>query len=153
MTVQLAIFVVLVFTTFFNNAIQLYIHQEAYPLLAFVGPAEFGAYLKEYERRLTLPLIVPYSLTVLSNLILVFTRPAALAVGWLIVTLVLNLAVSIVTVAVATPVYNRIKQAGRVNQAGLSELLSINLIRLGLSTLSSLVIIYLLVSLLTISSP
>jgi hypothetical protein len=151
MTVQLAIFIVLVFTTFFNNGIQAYIHYEAYPLLAFVGPAEFPAYLKEYERRLTIPLIVPYALAVLSNLILLFTRPATLSVGWLIVTFVLNLAVAVVTMTLATPIYDRIKQAGQVNQEGLGELMRINLLRLGLSTLSSLVIIYLLGSLLALS--
>lgn len=149
MNLQVLIFIVFVFTTFFNNAIQAYIHQEAYPLLAFVGKLEFGAYLKEYERRLTLPLLLPYAVSLLSNLILFFTHPAAVSIVWLIVTFVLNLAVSIVTLRVATPVYNRIAQAGSVTQDGLHELLRINLLRLGLSTLCSLIVIYLLFSQLT----
>jgi hypothetical protein len=148
MTLQLVLFIVFVFTVFFNNAIQAYIHLEAYPLLAFVGKSEFAAYLKEYERRLTLPLFLPYILSLLSNLILMFTRPIGIGVGGLIATLVLNLAVSIVTLRLATPIYNKIQQTGQVSQEGLRELLQINLVRLGLSTLSSLVVIYLLAVLL-----
>jgi len=149
MTLPVLIFIIFVFTTFFNNAIQAYIHQEAYPLFAFVGASEFAAYLKEYERRLTLPLILPYAISLLSNLLLFFIRPASISIIWLIITFVLNLAVSVVTLRLATPVYNRIAQAGRADQDGLRELLQINLLRLGLSTLCSLIVLYLLFILLT----
>src|SRR5262249_3276945 len=117
MALQLLIFVVFVFTVFFNNGIQAYIHLEAYPLLAFVGTAEFPAYLKEYERRLTLPLLVPYGISLLTNLILFFLRPAGASMILLIIAFVLNLAVSVVTLRIATPVYNRIQQAGHTDQA------------------------------------
>jgi len=52
-----------------------------------------------------------------SNLILVFTRPAGLSLIAVIVAFVLNLAVSAVTIALATPVYARIKQGGEVVMA------------------------------------
>jgi hypothetical protein len=149
MSLQLALFIILVVSTFFNNGVQAYIHFEAYPLLAFVGKAEFAAYLKEYERRLTLPLLIPYGITMLSNLILLFTRPDKISVPWVIVAFVLNLAVSVVTFQLATPVYNRVKQAGEISSGDTGELLRINALRLGLSTLSSLVVIYLLASVLT----
>ena len=149
MTLPALIFIIFVFTTFFNNAIQAYIHQETYPSFAFVGQSEFAAYLKEYERRLTLPLLLPYAISLLSNLILFFVRPAGVSVVLLVINFLLNLAVSIVTLRVATPVYNRIAQAGRANPDDLRELLQINLLRLGLSTLCSLIVLYLLFALLT----
>lgn len=144
------LFLVFVFTTFYSNGVQAYIHLEAYPLFAFVGTKELPAYLKEYERRLPLPLLLPYFATVLSNLLLLFFRPAHLSLIWLLVALVLNLAVTVVTVVVATPVYNRSKQAGQISSDGMRELLRINFLRLALSTISSAVVIFLLVGLLAL---
>jgi hypothetical protein len=144
MTIQQVLFVILVFTTFYNNGIQFYIHQEAYPLLSLVGKAEFPAYLKAYEERLTLALLVPYGVTLLSNIALLLVGSGAISAKWLIVAFVLNLAVSIVTTFVATPVYNRVKQAGQAGGDDMAQLMRINLLRLGLTTLSSLVMVYLL---------
>jgi hypothetical protein len=143
------LFLVFVFTTFYSNGVQAYIHLEAYPLFAFVGTQEFPTYLKEYEKRLPLPLLLPYFATVFSNILLLVFRPAQLSLVWLIVALVLNIAVTIVTVAVATPVYNRYKQAGSIPAKGMRELLNINFLRLALSTVSSAVVIYLLLSVFT----
>ena len=141
---------VFVFTTFYSNGVQAYIHREAYPLFAFVGTEKLPAYLKEYERRLPLPLLLPYFATVLSNILLLVFRPAQLSLIWLIVALVLNIAVTMVTLVVATPVYNRYKQAGKIPSDGMRELLRINFLRLALSTLSSAVVIYLLLGLFTL---
>ena len=145
MTIELIAFIVLVLTTFISNGVQAYIHFEAYPLIAFVGKSEFATYLKEYEGRLTIPLLLPYGLTLLSNLVLLFTRPAKITVISVIVAFVLNLAVSVVTVMLATPIYARIKQAGGAAPKEMEQLLRINLLRLVLSTVSSLVVIYMLV--------
>ena len=150
MSISAVLFLVLVFTTFYSNGFQAYIHFEAYPLFAFVGTEAFPAYLKEYERRLSLPLLLPYGATVLSNLLLLFLRPAQLSLIWLIVALVFNLAVTVVTAVLATPVYNRYKQAGKITSDGVRELLRINFLRLALSTLSSIVVLYLLIGVLTI---
>jgi hypothetical protein len=87
---------------------------------------------------------------VLSNLVLLFLRPAQLSLVWLIVALVFNLAVTVVTVVLATPVYNRYKQAGNITSDGVRELLRINFLRLALSTLSSIVVLYLLIGVLPI---
>jgi hypothetical protein len=146
MTIQQLLFVILVFTTFYNNGVQFYIHQEAYPLLSLVGKAEFPAYLQAFEQRLTLSLLVPYGVTLLSNLILLIVGSSAISAIWLIIAFVLNLAVSIVTTVVATPVYNRVKQAGQAAGEDMRQLMRINLLRLGLTTLSSLVMVYLLFS-------
>ena len=145
MTIELIAFIVLVLTTFISNGVQAYIHFEAYPLIAFVGKSEFATYLKEYEGRLTIPLLLPYGLTLLSNLVLLFTRPAKITVIVVIVAFVLNLAVAVVTMMLATPIYARIKQAGEAAPKEMEQLLRINLLRLVLSTVSSLVVIYMLV--------
>ena len=46
MALELIVFIVLVFTVFFNNGVQAYIHYEAYPLFAYVGKPEFATYLE-----------------------------------------------------------------------------------------------------------
>jgi hypothetical protein len=148
MSLAAIVFIVLVVTTFISNGVQAYIHFEAYPLIPLVGKSEFANYLKEYETRLNIPLLLPYGLTVLSNIILIFTRPGSLSVIVVIVALILNLAVSVVTLQLATPIYNRIKQAGQAAPAEMEQLMRINLIRLVLSSLSSLIVIYMLLTLL-----
>src|SRR5688572_8218231 len=111
MDIEWLIFVILVFTTFVNQGVQMYVHFEAYPLLPFVGKAEFATYLKEYESRLAVPLLAPYGLTILSNLLLIFLRPDGVSLVAVILALILNVAVAGVTMRVATPVYLRIQQA------------------------------------------
>lgn len=149
MAVEWILFVFLLVVMLINQGVQMYIHFEAYPLLGFVGKNEFGEYLKQYEKRLFVPLMLPYILTVLSNIALIFIRPEIVPVIGVIVLLVLNIAVAGVTVMVATPVYNRIAQAGEAKGDDMAKLMQINLIRLGLTTLSSAVltvILYLVVA-------
>jgi hypothetical protein len=147
MTLEIILFIVLVFTVFFNNGVQAYIHYNAYPLIAHVGKPEFANYLKEYENRLMIPLLAPYVVTLLSNLALIFIRPAALSVIWVIIAFLLNLSVAVVTMRVATPVYNRIKENG-VTPELMQQLMGINLIRLVISTVSSGVVVIMLYTLL-----
>ncbi len=148
MTTELIVFIVLAVTTFYSNGVQAYIHFEAYPLIPLVGKQEFVPYLNEYERRLPIALLLPYALTVISNIILLFIRPNNLSLVTMIVALVLNLAVTVVTVVLATPVYNRIKQNGQALPGEMKKLIGINVLRLLLSTISSGVVIYMLVALL-----
>lgn len=143
------LFLVFVFTIFYNNGVQAYIHLEAYPLFAFVGTQELPAYFKEYEKRLLLPLFLPYLATVLSNILLLVFRPARLSLLWLIVALALNIAVTVVTLVLAGPLYTRYKQAGKISAEGMRKLLNANFLRLALSTASSIIVIYLLLSVLT----
>lgn len=150
MTIQLAIFLLFIFTTFFGTGVQTYIHQEAYPLLAYIGGGqEFPNYLKAFEQRLTIPLVLPYVLAVLSNIILFFIRPNGVPLLWLIVAFVLSLASSGVTAGIATPVYNRYKQNGKPELQIVQRLVNINILRLVLSLLGSAIAIYLLVLVIT----
>ena len=144
MSIANILFVVLVALTLYNNGVQAYIHFEAYPLIPFVGKDEFAKYMAEYEQRLTIPLLAPYGLTVLANLILIFTRPAAVSLIGIIILLVLNISVAVVTMVVATPVYNQLKSGEEV----MPRLMNINLLRLVISTVSSLGVLYLLYGLL-----
>lgn len=146
MTIEVIVFIVLVVTTVYNLGVQAYIHFEAYPLLGSVGKAEFAGYIKEYENRLMIPLLLPYGLTLLSNLILLFARPAGIDILWVIVALVLNAAVAAVTQVVATPVYNRVKQSGSASGEAMAQLMRINLLRLVLSLLAVLVIVLMLIA-------
>ncbi|MBN8595299.1 MAG: hypothetical protein J0M33_26335 [Anaerolineae bacterium] len=150
MTIELVLFVIVVALTLFNNGVQAYIHFEAYPLLRRVGKSEFAGYLGDYEARLTIPLMLPYGLTVLSNLALLVIRPEPVPLVGVIVALVLNIAVAVVTITLATPVYNRIKQAQQAGGADMDSLMNINLLRLLLSSAASLTLLYLLLTLLAV---
>ena len=150
MTIELVLFVIVVALTLFNNGVQAYIHFEAYPLLRRVGKSEFAGYLGDYEARLTVPLMLPYGLTVLGNLALLVIRPEPLPLVGVILALVLNIAVAVVTITLATPVYGRIKQAQQAGGADMDSLMNINLLRLLLSTAASLTLLYLLLTLLAV---
>ncbi|MEZ4668652.1 MAG: hypothetical protein R3E39_12135 [Anaerolineae bacterium] len=144
MSVEGLVFIVLVVTTIYNLGVQAYIHFEAYPLLSSVGKTEFPAYLKAYEDHLTIPLLAPYGLTLLSNVILLFGRPSHLTVLEVIAALVLNLSVSLVTQFVASPVYNKVKQSGEASGPDMARLMQINMLRLVLSLLAVAVIVVML---------
>ena len=148
MSLENLIFVIVLATTMVNLGVQLYIHYEAYPLFNNVGRGEFRTYLAEYERRLVMPLIVPYLITIAANIALLFLRPDGVSLIGVIVVLILNLAVSTTTQVLAAPVYNRIRQGDTAASAEMSRLMNINLLRLALSALASLVVLGLLVDLL-----
>lgn len=147
MTLGGILFIILAVTVFFSNGVQAYIHYEAYPLIAYVGKPEFAGYLSEYEKRLMIPLLVPYGLTVLSNLVLIFVHPFGLSVILIIISLLLNLSVAVITMRLATPVYNELKQAGQGTAEIMARLMQINLYRLVISTVASVVVIVMLFSL------
>ena len=145
MTIQLVIFLLFVFTMFFSTGVQVYIHQEAYPLLAYIGAQDFPTYLKQFEQRLTIPLVLPYLLAVLSNIVLFFMRPNNIPPVWLIVVFVISIAMSGITGGLATPVYNRYKQSGKPEVGIVQQLVRINILRLVLSLVNSAIVVYLLV--------
>jgi hypothetical protein len=148
MAIANILFVVLVGLILYNNGVQAYIHYEAYPLIPFVGKGEFATYMTEYEKRLNIPLLAPYGLTLLANIALLFTRPIGISVISIIILLALNMAVAVVTMVVATPVYNELKAGTAV----MPRLMTINLLRLVLSTVSSVVALYLLYTIMPVSA-
>jgi hypothetical protein len=140
------LFVLLVALVLYNNGVQSYIHFEAYPIFAAVGKDELNNYIAEYEKRLTIPLLAPYGLTLLINILLLFFRVEGVPLIGIIVVLILNLAVALVTLFVATPVYNRVKESGLDE---MPRLMNINLLRLIISTASSVVLLYYLYGVIT----
>ncbi|MDZ4672703.1 MAG: hypothetical protein SH821_17715 [Phototrophicales bacterium] len=144
MSIEWLLFVVLVVVNLINLGVQLYIHFEAYPVMQAVGKAEFSDYLKEYENRLLVPLMLPFVITILSNIALIFVRPEVVPVVAVIVVLVINLSVGFVSVMIATPVYNRIAEAKEASGANMASLMKINLLRLGLTIVSNAVLVVIL---------
>jgi hypothetical protein len=141
MQISYILLLVLTALTLINNGVQLYIHYQAYPLLAYVGKSDFATYIEQYEKRLTIPLLVPYGLTLLSNLAMIFIGPVEVNVVAVIVAFAFNLSVAIVTVRVATPVYEKIKASAEATGSDMQQLMTINLVRLVLSTIASVIVL------------
>lgn len=81
MSTEIIVFVIAAFATFFNNALHWYTQVTTYPLLSWVGQAEFVSFHKEYERRLLFSIYAPYTLLMFSTLLLIFFRPAEIGLG------------------------------------------------------------------------
>ncbi|MBD2258356.1 hypothetical protein [Pseudanabaena sp. FACHB-2040] len=148
MSTAIIVFVVAAFATFFNNALHWYTQVTTYPLLSWVGQAEFVSFHKEYERRLPFSIYVPYTLLMFSTLLLIFLRPVEIELGWVFVLLVLNASIMIVSLVFAVPIHTRLDRQGYSDKAGIRELIRYNRVRLIISSTSSIVMLYLMVGLL-----
>lgn len=85
-----------------------------------------------------MPLLLPYGLTILTNLALLFIRPDEIAIAGIIVLLMLNMSMAGIGIGIATPIYNRLSDFENFDTT-LAELLKINLLRLGVTTVISLI--------------
>ena len=81
-----------------------------YPAWSKIGAAEFPAFHADAERRLLPNFVVPFFLTLVPTVALVFVRPAAVPLGWVLAALVLNLAIMATTVGIAVPLQHRLGQ-------------------------------------------
>ncbi|WP_323352642.1 hypothetical protein [Leptolyngbya sp. CCNP1308] len=133
-----------VFATFFNNALHWYTQVSSYPLFGWVGPGEFVPFHQEYERRLPFSIYMPYSLLMVSTLLLVFMRPAMVPLGWVLVLLGLNASIMAISLIFAVPVHSRLDRQGYSDSTGLRRLIRYNGVRLVASSLSSAIMLYLL---------
>ena len=145
MGLGLATFVVVVFATFFNNALHFYTQVQTYPLFAWVGRDGFVPFHKEYQRRLPLAIYAPYSLLMAANALLLVFRPAEVAVGWVISLLILNASVLVESLALAAPVHYRMDRQTGNDKGEVGRLIRLNAVRLAASTASSIIVVYLLV--------
>jgi hypothetical protein len=145
MSFGLAIFVVVVFATFFNNALHFYTQVQTYPLFARVGRDAFVAFHKEYQRRLPLAIYAPYSLLMAANVLLLFSRPAELAVGWVVALLILNAFIAAESLVLAAPVHYRMDRQTLNDKGEVARLIRLNGLRLLAATAASLVVMFLLV--------
>ena len=144
MTLGLVFFVVVVFATFFNNALHFYTQVQTYPLFAWVGRNEFVPFHEEYQRRLPVAIYAPYSLLMAANVLLLFVRPAEVAVGWVVVLLILNASILVESLALAAPVHHRMDRQTGNDKDEAARLIRLNAIRLAAATASSLLVAYLL---------
>lgn len=145
----LAIFLVVVFATFFNNALHFYTQVQTYPLFAWVGRDEFVPFHKEYQRRLPLAIYAPYSLLMAGNALLLFFRPAEVPIGWTVALLILNASIVVESLALAAPVHYRMDRQTRNDKQEVGRLIRLNGLRLLAATASSVIVAYLLARLLT----
>ena len=144
MSLGLVTFVVVVFATFFNNALHFYTQVQTYPLFAWVDREGFVPFHEEYQRRLPLAIHAPYSLLMAANAPLLFFRPAEVAVGWVILLSILNASIVVESLALAAPVHYRVGRKTRNDKGGVGRLIRLNGVRLAAATASSLLVAYLL---------
>ena len=145
MSLGLVTFVVVVFATFFNNALHFYTQVQTYPLFAWVHRDRFVPFHKEYQRRLPLAIYAPYSLLMAANALLLFVRPAEVAVGWVVALLILNASIVVESLALAAPVHYRMDRQTRNDKGEVRRLIRLNGVRLAAATASSALVAYLLV--------
>ena len=145
MSLGLVTFVVVVFATFFNNALHFYTQVQTYPLFAWVGREGFVPFHKEYQRRLPLAIYAPYSLLMAANALLLFVRPAEVAVGWVVALLILNASIVVESLALAAPVHYRMDRQTRNDKGEVRRLIRLNGVRLAAATASSALVACLLV--------
>lgn len=150
MNVELTIFTATVFATFFNNALHWYTQVQTYPLFAWIGQREFVPFHQEYQRRLPLSIYAPYLLVMVSTVLLVFFRPPQIALGWIAALLLLNGSVMAISIMYAAPVHYRLDRQGSSDNRGVRQLVYYNGIRLAASTLSSAIVLYLLINILSV---
>lgn len=141
----LATFMVVVFATFFNNALHFYTQVQTYPLFAWVGRDGFVPFHKEYQRRLPLAVYAPYSLLMAANALLLFFRPAEVPLGWVIPLLILNASILVESLALAAPVHYRMDRQTGNDKGEVRRLVRLNGVRLAASTASSIIVVYLLI--------
>lgn len=142
-----AAFLVLAFATFFMNAIHWYTQVQTYPLFSWVPKDGFVAFHGEYERRLPLALYAPYALLMVANVLLFFFAPEGVGLGWVGLLFLLNVFIMAESLALAAPVHHRMDREGKDEKA-IKRLIFFNLLRLLAGTASSLVVLYLLATLL-----
>ena len=145
MSLGLATFAVVVFATFFNNALHFYTQAQTYPLFGWVDRQGFVSFHKEYQRRLPLAIYAPYTLLMAANALLLFFRPAEVTVGWGVVLLILNASIVVESLALAAPIHYRMDRQTRNDKGEVRRLIWLNGARLAAATASSFVVVYLLV--------
>lgn len=141
------VLLVLAFATFFMNAIHWYTQIQTYPLFSWVPKEGFVSFHKEYERRLPVALYAPYTLMMAANVLLFFFRPEGVGLGWVIALFVLGAFIMAESLAFAAPVHSRLDRDGK-DDGAVKKLIFFNLLRLVVGTTSSLIVLYLLTTLL-----
>lgn len=144
MNFNLIVFIAVVFFTFFNNALHWYTQVTTYPLFAWIGQKEFLPFHKEYQRRLPFSIYAPYSLLMVGTLLLMFFRPPQISFTWIVLLIVVNAAIMIESLAFAAPVHKRLDLQGHSDERGIQQLIRYNGVRLVTSSVSSIVVLYLL---------
>lgn len=113
MTLPELVLLLVAVTSALNTGLQYYTTVSTYPLFSDLPAEAFVGYHQAYERRLPLAIYLPYALLMAGNLLLLFVRPAAVALGWVVLLLVLNGSIMAVSLAFAAPVHARLDREGK----------------------------------------
>lgn len=148
MSLGLAVFVVMAFATFFNNALHFYTQVQTYPLFGWVGRDEFVPFHQEYQRRLPAAIYAPYSLLMAANALLLFSPPAEVPVWSVVLLLILNASILVESLAFAAPVHYRTDRQTGDDKGEVRRLIRLNSTRLAAATTSSVPVAFLLLRLL-----
>lgn len=144
MHIEIIVFVIAASITFFNNALHWYTQVTTYPLFNWVGQAEFGSFHKEYERRLPFSIYLPYTLLMLSTLLLTVVRPAEIKLEWVLVLLALNASIMLISLRFAVPIHDRLQRQGYPDKGSILRLIRYNSVRLVASSVSSAIMLVLI---------
>lgn len=82
-----------------------------YPAWKVVGATEFPAFHQSLSDRLIPSFVLPFFLSVLVNLLLVWIRPPELPRSLVVAALCLNVLIVVVTIALAIPIQTELSQA------------------------------------------
>ena len=129
----------------FNTGLQYYTTVSTYPLFSPLPAEAFVGYHQAYERRLPLAIYLPYTLLMGATALLLLFRPEGVGLTSIVLLLLLNGAIMAISLAFAAPLHARLDREGK-QEALLALLRRYNLPRLLLSTASTLLAGYLLVS-------
>ena len=149
MNTDLIVFIAVVFFTFFNNALHWYTQLTTYPLFAWVGRKEFLGFHLEYQRRLPFSIYAPYSLLMISTLLLFVFRPAQISSVWVISLTVLNAAIMFESLIFAAPIHKRLDAQEFGDETRIRQLIRYNGVRVVTSSVSSIAVLYLLTKVLS----
>jgi hypothetical protein len=139
----------LVFLTFFLTSVHWYTQFVSYPIAALVGNAEASTYGSRYEAGLVYAIYIPYTVLMLTNLVLLARGSSLAPRTALVAALLLNLCTILVSLFIAVPVHNAVSalRASAPDDAALrapleTRLLWINALRLGSAVLSSAIVLF-----------
>ncbi len=129
MTLSGVLFALTLFSTLFCTAVNAYTLCLAYPLWRAVPPSAFGAYHREYLRRLSPVITLPHVVMFFSSALLLYRHPSYFGLRDAVLLFALEAVVVAVSAFAAGPIQSRFERTGRLDAPGLALLLRISTLR------------------------
>lgn len=139
-----SLLLLLALLTALNWAVHYYTQQVTYRLFPTVAAAAGGAgfvrYHQAYEGRLPWTVYLPWTLLTLASAGLLVVRPDGMGLTWPLVLLVLNASIAPLSLVFAAPVHRAVDERGDITPDQAAALLRWNGVRLGIGSLSLVVV-------------